>query len=252
MRTWREFVYKDASFSICCSRFEAVAAELVRQRSVLEQYIEQHPEFQRALCPICVASDAPEVVRRMSASAASVGVGPMAAVAGVMAQLACEAGIAAGAHEAIVDNGGDIFIVARHTVIIRLFSGRAAIGNRLAFLVNPSETPVAVCSSSGTMGHSLSFGRCDLATIVARDGGLADAAATEAANQVQTAADLERVLKQVLKIEGVQGAILVKDNHVALGGRLPQLIKVRDDHSDRDHLPINLRLCSTTLPGIGE
>ena len=228
VRAYREFVHKDASFRICCTQFDAVAGEIVRQRRILEQYLERHPEFLRALTPLQPQSGAPEVARRMAAAAAPVGVGPMAAVAGVMAQLACEAGIAAGAREAIVENGGDIFIIATRRVIIRLHAGTAGIRNRLGLVIAPSDTPLAVCSSSGTMGHSLSFGRCDLATVIARDGGLADAAATEAANRVQSVEDIDRTLREVLKIEGVLGVILVKDDHVGMAGHLPPLIKVRD------------------------
>ncbi|MGQ9663355.1 MAG: UPF0280 family protein [Kiritimatiellia bacterium] len=228
MRTYREFVHKEASFRICCAHFDVVAAEIVRQRRILEEYIERHPAFLTALTPLPAQGGIPEVVRRMICAAAPVGVGPMAAVAGVIAQLACEAGIAAGAREAIVENGGDIFIIAVQQVIIRLYAGTNRIGGRLGLVIRPSDTPLAVCSSSGKMGHSLSFGRCDLATVVAKDCGLADAAATEAANQVQSVEDINRTLQRILEIEGIIGVILIKDDRVGMAGYLPPLIKVRD------------------------
>jgi ApbE superfamily uncharacterized protein (UPF0280 family) len=100
-------------------------------------------------------ADAPEVARRMASTAQRVGVGPMAAVAGAMAQCAAEAGLAAGAKEVIVENGGDIYLKTTGPVTIGLHAGTSKIGDRLAFALQVDETPLAVCSSSGTMGHSM-------------------------------------------------------------------------------------------------
>ncbi len=122
----------------------------------------------------------------MAWAASLVGVGPMAAVAGAMAQWAAKAALAAGAEEAIVDNGGDIYLKAVEPVIVSLGTGTSKLADRLAFRVEPEETPISICSSSGKMGHSMSLGQCDLATIVAKDAALADAAATQAANLVRT------------------------------------------------------------------
>jgi hypothetical protein len=164
----------------------------------------------------------------MAAGAAAAGVGPMAAVAGAMAQLAAEAGIAAGADEAIVENGGDMFLVCRRTVVVGLFAGRSPLSDRLAFAVEPDAAPLAICSSSGTMGHSLSLGRCDLATVVAADAAIADAAATAAANMVSTPDDVDATLEAISAIQGVAGVLLVKDDRIGLAGRLPKLVHNRD------------------------
>jgi ApbE superfamily uncharacterized protein (UPF0280 family) len=159
----------------------------------------------------------------MAAAADVVGVGPMAAVAGAMAQMAAEAGLAAGAAEAIVDNGGDIFMVLRRPAVVRLFAGAGAVGDRLAFLVRPEDTPLSICSSSGTMGRSMSLGLCDLATVTARDAALADAAATFAGNQVKSAGDIQPALRRIAAIGGVLGVLLVKGDKVGMIGRLPEL-----------------------------
>jgi hypothetical protein len=149
----------------------------------------------------------------------------MAAVAGAMAQRAADAAGAAGAREAIVDNGGDIFLRAAHPICVGLYTGTAAVADQLAFAVNPSETPLAICSSSGRMGHSLSMGTCDLATVVARDAALADAAATRAGNLVHTPDDLQRTLETIMAIAGVDGVLLVKDNRIGMAGKLPELVR---------------------------
>jgi len=224
-RVYRTFIHKEAVLRICCDAFEAVTGEIVRQRAILEEYIRRHPEFRHSLDPLAVKDDAPEVARRMARAAKKARVGPMAAVAGAMAQLAAEAGLEAGAREAIVDNGGDIYLQAAAPVIIGLFPGGRGKLGRLAFSLQPTDTPLSICSSSGKMGHSLSLGRCDLATVVAKDAALADAAATRTANLVKTVSDVEAALAEAISIEGVDGALIVKDGHVGLAGKLPPLVK---------------------------
>jgi ApbE superfamily uncharacterized protein (UPF0280 family) len=228
MRTYRSFTHKDAAFRICCSAFEVVTSEIVRQRDLLEQYMDGHREFASSFKPVTVHERAPEVARRMAAAARRVGVGPMAAVAGAMAQLAAEAGLAAGAEEAIVENGGDLYVCAPRTVVVGLYAGETPIADRLALAVDPREMPIAICSSSSHMGHSISLGDCDLATVVADDASLADAAATEAANRVKRVEDLDRTLDAVGRMEGIRGLLLIKGDKIGLIGALPKLVRNAD------------------------
>ena len=224
-RIYRTFTHHEAVLRICCDKFDVVAAQIVRQRRILEEYIARDPEFKTALVPIDLRADAPEIARRMACAARRVGVGPMAAVAGAMAQIAAEAALAAGAEEVIVDNGGDIYLKAIEPVLVTLGTGTTRLADRLAFSVQPHETPIAICSSSGKMGPSMSFGLCDLATIVAKDAALADAAATQAGNLVKTVDDVDAALESILRIEGIDGVMLVKDDRVGLAGHLPRLVK---------------------------
>jgi hypothetical protein len=149
----------------------------------------------------------------------------MAAVAGVMAEFAARAGIEAGAEEAIVENGGDIYLQAAGPVTIALHPGTAELTGRLAFSLDPRDTPIAICSSSGKMGHSVSLGECDLATVAARDAALADAAATGAANLVRRVEEINPALELIAAIEGVDGVLIVKDDRIGLAGRLPKLVR---------------------------
>jgi ApbE superfamily uncharacterized protein (UPF0280 family) len=226
-RTYRTFRHREAVFRICCSRFDAVTAEIVRQRKILEDYIDAYPDFRDSFGPVEVGSDAPEVVLRMARAAQLVGVGPMAAVAGAMAQFACEAGLEAGAQEAIVENGGDIYLRAAEPVIIGLGTGTAEYADRLAFSLQADDTPISICSSSGQMGHSDSLGQCDLATVVAKDAAIADAAATQAANFVRAVEDVDSALERIAGIEGIEGVLIVKDDRIGLSGKLPQLVKIQ-------------------------
>ena len=226
MRTYRPYTHRGARFRICCDAFKAVTEEIARQRRTLDGYLRRHPRFQRSLEPLDAHPGAPEVARRMARAGRLAGVGPMAAVAGAMAQMAAEAGLAGGAPEAIVENGGDIYLVAEAPVTVSLYAGDTPLAGRLAFSVQPEETPLGICSSSGIMGRSFSFGRCDLATVVATDAALADAAATKAGNLVKTADDIDPALRDIMQVEGVSGALLVKDDRVGMIGRLPKLVKL--------------------------
>ncbi|MCF7973169.1 MAG: UPF0280 family protein [Phycisphaerae bacterium] len=225
-RIYQTFTYREAVFRICCARYDAVTREIVRQRHVLEAYIEYHPEFQKALMPIELLPDAPEVAQQMARAARLVGVGPMAAVAGAMAQCAARAGLEAGAPEAIIENGGDIYVQTVTPVVIGLGPGTHKLTGQLAFSLQPHETPISICSSSGRMGHSMSLGQCDLATVVAPDAALADAAATQAANGVKTEKDINPTLERIAAIPGVHGVLIVKNDRIGLAGALPSLVRI--------------------------
>ena len=194
-----------------------------RIASVLEQYISRHEVFGSSLEPVEPLPDAPEVALRMAAAARAADVGPMAAVAGTMAQLAAEAAMAAGDTEAIVENGGDMYLLSDSPVVVGLFAGEASMADKLAMLIEPDHMPLAVCSSSSFMGHSMSLGKCDLAAVTASQAAIADAAATRAANLVKETADIDPTLECILQIEGVQGVLLAKDDRVGLTGQLPRL-----------------------------
>jgi uncharacterized protein len=224
-RVYRAFTYREAYLRICCDAFGVVTEELVAQRRLLDDYIGRQPEFLTSFDPIDVLPGAPPIAEQMAWAARLAGVGPMAAVAGAMAQLAGRAALAAGATEAIIDNGGDLFIQAVEPVIIGLDAGTARVGKSLAFLLEPDQTPISICSSSGKMGHSISLGLCDLATIVAKDAALADAAATAAGNLVRTVDNVDAALERIAGIEGIDGVMIVKDDRVGMAGRLPKLVR---------------------------
>ncbi|MHC4626360.1 MAG: UPF0280 family protein [Planctomycetota bacterium] len=225
-RTYRTFTHREAVFRICCDRFDVVTAEIIRQRLILGEYIDRNPDFRDSFEPLELRGDTPEVAQRMARAGRLVGVGPMAAVAGAMAQCAAEAALEAGASEVIVDNGGDIYLRVAELALIGLGTGTAELADRLGFSLGADNTPVAICSSSGQMGHSTSLGKCDLATVVAKDAALADAAATQAANLVTKIEDVDSTLERIAGIEGVDGVLIAKDDHVGLAGQLPTLVKL--------------------------
>ena len=226
MRSFRRFSYKDTNLRVASAYFDVVTDEIVTQRKTLEKYIRSNKSFLGSYVPVEIADDAPTVVKRMSDAAKKTGLGPMAAVAGTLAQLGAEKALSLGATEVIVENGGDMFVVCDSPLTIGIHSGDDKIGDSLAFNLPPSQ--IAICSSSGRMGHSHSLGKASLATAVSINASLADAAATLLGNIIQSAADLQAAVARVGSIGGIDAVMAIIDGQIGLYGRLPQLVKNPD------------------------
>jgi uncharacterized protein len=206
-------------------------AEIRKQRELLEAYLLEDPAFGRTLEPYDPRPHAPLLVRRMAAAAAKAGVGPMAAVAGAIAEAAVRAMVEAGATQALVNNGGDIALAIDRPVAVGLFAGPSAIRD-LGLRVEPRPGIFGICTSSGTVGHSLSFGRADAATVIATDVCLADAAATALGNAVRSSdeAHLRETMAAIGEsVAGVEGLLVIVGDALAVWGEVPPLIRTRVD-----------------------
>jgi ApbE superfamily uncharacterized protein (UPF0280 family) len=192
--------------------------DLVRRvRGELESYIARDSSFLTSLQPVAVEADAPAIARAMAEAAARVGVGPMAAVAGAVADVVAR-DLLTDVREVIVENGGDVFLCTRKPRRVGLLAGTSPFSLRVGLLVPGDGAPVAVCTSAGRWGHSLSLGQADAAVAVAPSGALADAAATWLGNLVREAADLPRALERARQLPGLTGAVLVRDSCLAAWG----------------------------------
>ncbi|MBW1647682.1 MAG: UPF0280 family protein [Deltaproteobacteria bacterium] len=186
-------------------------------RGQLEGYIRRHPAFIETLSPWSLDDPAPPVVRAMIRAGRRVGVGPMAAVAGAIAQGVGEA-LLDHAPEVIVENGGDIFLSTSSPVVIGLFAGASPLSLKVGLRLPGAGGALAVCTSSGTLGHSRSFGRADAACMLSADAALADAAATAVGNRVQRAADIAAAIDFARSIEGITGAVVVCGDRIGAWG----------------------------------
>jgi len=202
---------------------ERLAAETTREvealRRRLELYLKDDPAFLTALEPRPPLPGAPPIVRMMCEAGERVGVGPMAAVAGAVAELVGRR-LLARCGEVIVENGGDIFLASRTTRRVGIHAGGSPFSGRIALAIDPQETPIGVCTSSGTVGHSLSLGNADAVVVTADSVALADAAATAAANAVHGDADLERAVALALNVRGVRGAVAIRGDRLAAKGEV--------------------------------
>ena len=147
------------------------------------------------------------------------GVGPMAAVAGAIAERVGR-DLAAVSAQVVVENGGDLYLQALQTLRVGVFSGDSPFSDRIFLQISPSDMPLGIGTSSGTVGPSLSFGRADAACVLADTGALADAAATAVANRVRAPRDIEHALEAGLAIPGVRGVLIVAGGRLGVRGRV--------------------------------
>ena len=192
---------------------------VLKYRDKLEKYIEQHPDFLTSLKPLPADKNAPLIVKRMSASAARVGIGPMASVAGAIAEFVGNE-LLAFSPEVIVENGGDIYLKSLRKRLIGIYAGKSPLTGKISLEINGEDTPLGICTSSGTVGHSLSYGRADAVVVVAKSATLADAAATAIGNLIVQPSDIPNGIEFAKGIEGVKGVIIIKDDKVGLWGEV--------------------------------
>ncbi len=224
----RHFQLKETAVSIIADeeRYIAEAIESIKyHRKQLEQYIARDPFFKITFEPYECKESAPEIVQLMSKVSGKAGVGPMAAVAGTIAELALEAMTSKGATHAIVENGGDIAILNDREITLGIYAGESSFKN-IGFVLEPGFEPFGICTSSGTVGPSISLGNADAATVIATSASLADACATALGNEVQDRASVERAFKSVKGIAGVEGAIVIIGDTIATWGKVPKLTEV--------------------------
>lgn len=193
---------------------------VIQARRHLEAYIQQHPEFLTSLAPWPTDPYAPAVVRDMIRAGTQAGTGPMAAVAGAIAHRVGQA-LLAFSGEVIVENGGDIFLHLKGPATVSLYAGPSPLSHRVGLTITPETTNTwGVCTSSGTVGPSLSFGRADAACVVAHNAALADACATALGNRVTDAAAIPEALDWVGAIPGLRGAVVIVGDRLGAWGDL--------------------------------
>jgi hypothetical protein len=209
---------KQTDLLISCGHdLRQVARKLVLHfRRQIEEYIMEHPRFLCSLSPLAADPLAPPVVKAMLEAGRQAGVGPMAAVAGALAE-AVGRGLLEFTPEVMVENGGDVFIATDRVREICILAETSELTG-LTVALSDYSAPVGVCTSSGRLGHSLSLGRSDAVTAVAPSTALADAAATAIGNQVQGPRDIEKALALAQSLGLVAVAVLVQGRLGLWGG----------------------------------
>ncbi len=224
---------------LCDGRLERLARELLYEvRGRIEGHIARDPGFATALEPHAVAGDAPEVVRSMAAAARGWGVGPMAGVAGAVAQ-AVGRGLLEACGTVIVENGGDVFVRSDEPVTFRLYAGeQSPFSDRIGFVVDASRG-LGVCTSSGRVGPSLSYGRADAVVAIADDAVEADVAATALANRVRTGEDVGRIVQEQERERRLGGLVACAGDRIGFWGdiELRRLGGGSEDDSTREQAP---------------
>ena len=207
-----------------------VAEKAVHEaRNQIENYISQHPYFGSSHAPVNVEPSAPNIIQRMAEASQQVGVGPMASVAGTIAEYAVKETVAKGASHVIFDNGGDIAMYLEHPIVAGIYTGSRG-SNGLGLRITQTKTMLGLCTSSATVGHSLSYGKTDASIIYSEDVALADAAATALGNAVsqKDTSLIESSLNKIM-IDGIKGAMVCIEDTIGICGHLPELVKANVD-----------------------
>jgi len=207
------------------SNLEKETRDLVfSYRQHLETYIKSHPDFLTSLSPLKKDPYAPPMVREMIEVTKSVGVGPMAAVAGTIAQYVGE-DLLGSSSQVIVENGGDIYLKALRPVTVSIFAGDSPLSEKFGLLIPERRMPVGVCASSGSVGHSLSMGIADALCLLSSRASLADAAATAIGNRIKKKKDLEDAAKWADETEGIIGGVCIVGGSMASWGDI-ELVEI--------------------------
>jgi ApbE superfamily uncharacterized protein (UPF0280 family) len=188
-------------------------------RNQIEAYIRQHPEFHTSLIPLPLDTKAPPLIQAMLNAGVVADIGPMGAVAGGIAEFVGVGLIKMGlTEEVMVENGGDVFLHRHKECCISIFAGESPLSQKVGIKINQDAMPLGICSSSASIGHSLSLGTSDAVTVLARDTTIADTVATRLGNEMQD--DMNHALDVAKTFPDIQGVVIIKDKQLGAWGNV--------------------------------
>lgn len=192
---------------------------IIYLRYQLENYIRHHPEFYYSFQPLPLDELAPPIVKEMMRASLTAGVGPMAAVAGAMAEFVGHQ-LLAYSSEVIVENGGDIFLRTQHSLRVGIFAGPSPLSMRVGLRIPPAYEGLGICTSSASVGPSISLGKADAVCVLSPSASLADAAATAIGNIVHTSNDIPHALAKAQSMSDLQGVIIIMGEKLGAWGEV--------------------------------
>ncbi|MBU1086161.1 MAG: UPF0280 family protein [Candidatus Omnitrophica bacterium] len=209
----------ESDLLICAEKnIESQAKQaLVFYHQQVQEYVQGNPLFGHSLVPLSLDKKAPLIIRQMYQAAKKAKVGPMATVAGAIAQSVGQELIKL-SPQIIVENGGDIFICTQYPRKIGIFAGIGCVYNQLVFNIASRQTPCGICASSGTFGHSLSLGNSSATIVIADSCAVADGFATAIGNLIKSDDDLEKAVKIAKKQALIKGLIVITSSKLTAYG----------------------------------
>lgn len=193
--------------------------KVVSLRNILDEYIRTNPDFRTSLLPLKPGNDAPPETKEMALLASLAGVGPMAAVAGFFSQeVASEIIKKFNPKELVIENGGDIFLLLSEDLTMSVYAGSSPLSEKVGVVIPATASPLGVCTSAGTVGPSLSFGKADAVMVACKSTALADAWATALGNRVKLAFDIEPTLAYAEKFSEILSLVIICEGKVGIRG----------------------------------
>ncbi len=186
-------------------------------RQQIEDYILLHPAFLTSLTSLPSDPDASNIVKEMIETTKELGIGPMASVAGAIAEYVGYE-LLKFSNQVIVENGGDIFLKTDRPATVSIFAGPSPLSEKFGLIIPVRQMPLGVCSSSAKVGHSLSMGITDVCCLLSHSAALADSAATTFGNRIKNIDDLENAARWADQIDGIIGGLIIVDDRIAAWG----------------------------------
>lgn len=194
-------------------------------RKQLSDFIKTQPEFETSFTPVEINTLTSPIIETMQKASNMAGTGPFAAVAGAMAELVGK-DLLEHSNQVIVENGGDIFISSNTDRFLGIFAGNSILTGKIGIKIPAHLSPVGICTSSGTVGHSTSFGNADAAIVISKSTALADSVATATANIIKTKEDLKKALSFAQNIDGIIGVVAIIGNEIAAWGKDIEIVRI--------------------------
>lgn len=232
----REWSYQETRLKIKSDKKQSIKASIeaaLEARREIERLIFRKPEFRTSLEPISLDYENYSGVIKLMLRASQIAeIGPFAAVAGSISQIGTEAGMRVGASNIMIDNGGDISIYGERDFRVGIYAGDSPASGKFALLVDSEDLPIGICTSSSSVGHSVSFGEADAVVITADEASVADAVATAVANKV-SGSEIEKSVKKGLDkaddIPEIRGCMIIRDEQVGVVGKIPRILTLQDE-----------------------
>ena len=198
---------------------EMAQSKIRSLRKVFDDYIQQEPFFKKSLKPFQPSEFAPTVAVEMATAAERAGIGPMSAVAGLFArEVGKEILQNFSVKELLIENGGDIYLLLEEELVLSVFAGESILSERIGLVIPPVKGGFGICTSAGTVGPSISYGKADAVVVVCEDVLLADAFATAFGNKVKSPNHVEKVIKQAENYPEIQSLLIICEDKIGIKG----------------------------------
>ena len=212
-------VEKESDLQILSSAAFESEDTLKEIRKIISDYIAGHKRFQESLEPIEQDFKADPIVQHMIEASRDAEVGPMAAVAGTVSEYLGKE-VRKYSDEVVIENGGDIYMDCGCDKRVLVYAGESVLSNKLSIKITQEMMPVGICTSAGTVGHSLSFGKADAVVVISKDTPLADATATSLCNRVKSSDDISRAIEFGKNINGILGILIIIGDKLGVWGEI--------------------------------
>jgi uncharacterized protein len=186
---------------------------------IIDKFTESHPSFLKTFNSYISDNEFPGIIKKMCDQSAVFNVGPMASVAGAVCEYLA-GGLSKDVSYLAIENGGDIYIKSPNDITAGLFAKNKYFNDSIKIKIKKEMLPCGIASSSGTLGHSISLGKADLAAVVCRSAILADSAATAVGNMINTKEDIEKTINHFKNFKEIEGLVLIKDDKIGLFGNI--------------------------------